>query len=318
MNLLLQIAKNKKLSKPVIYGISGTSLTDEEKRFFEKNGCVGFIIFTRNIQNKQQLLALTKSLKELMGGEILILIDQEGGRVTRMKEPHFKCYPNGEFFAKLYKQDKQKALVAIKKNFAEIAFDLQEVGINVDCAPVLDLSRLETHQIIGDRAYGSDVSQVTDLGRKVCEGLLSQNVYPVIKHIPGHGRATCDSHLELPKVAVSYEELLKTDFAVFKNFTDQKFAMTAHVLYSAIDNKNCATISPKIIEIIRKEIGFQNILMTDDLSMKALGGTFQERVKLSLKAGCDLILHCNGNMQEMQEINASLPNINENLLNKLN
>lgn len=316
MNLLKQIAKNKNLAKPVIYGLAGYELTEEEKYFFSKNGCVGFIIFARNIKDKEQLKSLTKSLKELMNGEVLILVDQEGGRVARMKEPHWKCYPNGEFFSSLYMQDKQKALDLIYQNFAEIAADLQEVGINVDCAPVLDLARPETHQVIGDRAYGSTPKQVAALGLKVCEGLLSKGVYPVIKHIPGHGRATCDSHLELPVVDAPLSELQKTDFAVFKDLNDQKFAMTAHVLYSAIDSKKCATISAKMIKLIREEIGFKNILMSDDLSMKALGGDFKDRTKAALGAGCDLILHCNGNMQEMQEINSSLPKINEELLQK--
>jgi len=315
--LLKEIANNKNLSKPVIYGISGPVLTDQEKRFFIKNGCVGFIVFARNIQDKIQLKKLTNSLKELMGGEVLILIDQEGGRVARLKDPHWKCYPSAEFFASLYKENQQIALDALYKNFQEIASDLSEVGINVDCAPVLDLLSAKTHQIIGDRAYGSEVLQVTALAKKVCEGLLSKKIYPVIKHIPGHGRAASDSHLELPIVDASIDELYKTDFAVFKNFTEQKFAMTAHVLFEALDKKNCATISPKIIKLIREEIGFKNILMSDDLSMKALGGTFAERTKAVLHAGCDLVLHCNGDMKEMIEINSALPNISDELREKL-
>ncbi len=316
--LLSQIAKNKNLAKPVIYGLAGPILTDEEKYFFSKNGCVGFIVFARNIQNKEQLKNLTSSLKELMGSEVLILVDQEGGRVARLKEPHWKCYPAGEFFASIYQEDQQKARDLIYKNFQEIATDLHEVGINVDCAPVLDILTAKTHQIIGDRAYGTNVEQVTALAKQVCAGLLSKKVYPVIKHIPGHGRAASDSHLELPIVDASLEDLRKTDFAVFKNFTEQKFAMTAHVLYSALDSKNCATISPKIIKLIREEIGFKNILMSDDLSMKALGGTFGERTTAVLQAGCDLVLHCNGNMQEMQEINAKLPQISDAVLEKFN
>lgn len=314
--LLHEIAKNKNCAKPVIYGLSGTSLTDEEKYFFSKNGCVGFIIFARNIENKEQLKNLVSSLKNLMGSDILILIDQEGGRVARLKAPHFKCYPAGEFFASIYREDKQKALEAIYKNFQEIGQDLIELGINVDCAPVLDVLTPKTHQIIGDRAYGNDVLQITDLAKKVCSGLLSQKVYPVIKHIPGHGRAASDSHLELPIVDASLEDLRKTDFAVFKNFTEQKFAMTAHVLFTALDKNNCATISPTIIKLIREEIGFKNILMSDDLSMKALGGSFIDRTKSVLKAGCDLVLHCNGDMTEMQEINSALPFINDDLREK--
>lgn len=315
--LLKQIAENKNLSKPVIYGLSGPVLTDEEKYFFSKNGCLGFILFARNIQDKTQLKALTSSLKELMNGEVLILIDQEGGRVARMKDPHWKCYPTGEFFASLYQTDREQAKAALFKNFQEIAQDLAEVGINVNCAPVLDLLTSKTHKIIGDRAYGSDVEQVTALAKKVCEGLLSKNVYPVIKHIPGHGRAASDSHLELPIVDTSVEDLRKTDFAVFKNFTQQKFAMTAHVLFTALDKERCATISPKIIKLIREEIGFKNILMSDDLSMKALGGSFEERTQAVLAAGCDLVLHCNGDMTEMQQINATLPKIDSKLHQKL-
>ncbi len=315
--LLSEIAKNKNLSKPVIYGISGSNISDEEKYFFSKNGCVGFILFARNIQNKEQLKNLTSSLKELMGGEVLILVDQEGGRVARLKEPHWKCYPAGEFFASLYQENQQQALEVLYKNFQEIANDLVEVGINIDCAPVLDILTSKTHQIIGDRAYGKDVEQVTALAKKVCEGLLSKKVYPVIKHIPGHGRAASDSHLELPIVDASLEELRKTDFAVFKNFTEQKFAMTAHVLFTALDKNKCATISPTIIKLIREEIGFKNILMSDDLSMKALGGSFGERTEAVLKAGCDLVLHCNGDMQEMLEINKKLPMVSDEFLEKL-
>jgi len=314
--LLKQIANNKNLIKPVIYGISGPTLTDEEKYFFSKNSCIGFILFARNIQNKEQVKKLTSSLKELMGGETLILVDQEGGRVARLKEPHWKCYPAGDFFASLYKNDKAAALDLLYKNFQEIADDLVEVGINVDCAPVLDILTSKTHQVIGDRAYGTNVEQVSALAKKVCEGLLSKKVYPVIKHIPGHGRAASDSHLELPIVDTSLEELRITDFAVFKNFTEQKFAMTAHVLFTALDKNKCATISPAIIKLIREEIGFKNILMSDDLSMKALGGTFAERTELVLQAGCDLVLHCNGNMQEMLEINTKLPHCSDNLREK--
>ncbi len=316
--MLKKIAQNQNLKKPVIYGLSGFILTDEEKNFFSKNGCVGFILFARNIQNKVQLKKLIDSLKELMNGEVLILIDQEGGRVARLKDPHWKCYPTGEFFASLYQQNPKIALDAIYKNFQEIALDLSEMGINVDCAPVLDLLTTKTHQIIGDRAYGNDVAQVTALAKKVCDALLSKNIYPVIKHIPGHGRAAADSHLELPIVDASLDELRKTDFAVFKNFVEQKFAMTAHVLFNALDKNHCATISPKIIKLIREEIGFKNILMSDDLSMKALGGTFTDRTKAVLKAGCDLVLHCNGDMKEMLEINSELPFINDNLKEKFN
>ncbi len=316
MSLLQKIAQNKKVVKPVIYGLLGTTLSDEEKYFFSKNGGVGFILFARNIVDREQVKNLTKSLRDLMEGEVLILIDQEGGRVQRMKDPHWKCYPTGEFFADIYKTNVEEAKIALFKNFQDIATDLMEVGINVNCAPVLDILTEKTHQVIGNRAYGKTPEQVSVLGRKVCEGLLSKGVYPVIKHIPGHGRGTSDSHLELPVVDCSIDELRATDFVPFKNLNDQKFAMTAHILYSAIDKKNCATVSKTAIDLIRNEIGFKNILMSDDVSMKALKGTFAEKTKSILEAGCDLVLHCNGVMDEMKEINSVLPNLTDEFLIK--
>ena len=311
MSLLHKISQNKKVTKPVIYGVSGTKLTDEEKYFFSKNGAIGFIVFARNIEDKIQLKSLTDSIREVMEGEVLMLVDQEGGRVARMKEPHWKKYPAGQHFADIYEKNPEEARQALFKNFQEIAIDLREVGLNVDCAPVLDILTEKTHAVIGDRAYGKTPEQVADLGRKVCEGLLSKEVYPVIKHIPGHGRGTSDSHLELPVVDASLEELRATDFIPFKKLNDQKFAMTAHILYNAIDKNNCATVSETAIKLIREELGFKNILMSDDVSMKALKGTFAEKTTAILNAGCDLVLHCNGNMQEMTEINSALPNLTD-------
>ena len=191
-----------------------------------------------------------------------------------------------------------------------------EVGINVNCAPVLDVLNPKTHKVIGDRAFGENPHQVADLGIEVCNGLLSCGVYPVIKHIPGHGRGACDSHLELPIVDASLQELREVDFAPFKALNSQKFAMTAHILYNAIDKNNCATISKNAIDLIRREIGFENILMSDDVSMKALTQSFAVKTKAIIEAGCDLVLHCNGEMNEMLEINSALPNLNENFLEK--
>ena len=309
--LLKEISKNKNLCKPVIYGIKGPQLSDEEKYFFSKNSCLGFILFARNIIDKQQVKELTKSLRELMNGEVLILIDQEGGRVARLKPPIWKSYPTGQYFAQHYKKDQQLACKLLKQNFTEIADELIEVGINVNCAPVLDILNEKTHQVISDRAYGNNPTQVAELGRSVCEGLLSKGVYPVIKHIPGHGRGASDSHLELPIISASLAELRASDFVPFKALNDQKFAMTAHILYEAIDKINCATISAQAIKIIRHEIGFKNILMSDDISMKALKQSFAIRTKMILEAGCDLVLHCNGEMDEMQEINSALTEIND-------
>lgn len=314
--MLQKISQNKKVTKPVIYGIATTSLTDEEKYFFTKNGALGFILFARNIEDKAQLKKLTDSLREIMDGEILVLVDQEGGRVARMKEPNWNKYPAGQYFADLYETNPEAAREALFKNFQEIGRDLNEVGINVDCAPVLDILTAKTHQVIGDRAYGKNAEQVADLGRKVCEGLLSQNVFPVIKHIPGHGRGTSDSHLELPVVNASLAELRATDFITFQKLRDQKFAMTAHILYTAIDKINCATNSPTAIKMIREEMGFENILMSDDISMKALKGSFSEKSKRILAAGCDLVLHCNGEMMEMVEINSVLPSLDDKFWNR--
>ena len=314
--LLQKIANNKKLFKPVIYGIKGTSLNDDEKYFFSKNSCLGFILFSRNIVDKIQLKNLTDSLRELMEGEVLILIDQEGGRVARLAPPIWNAYPAGKYFADLYQQNPQNAKQKLFENYAQIARDLVEVGINVDCAPVLDVLNPKTHKVIGDRAFGENPHQVADLGIEVCNGLLSCGVYPVIKHIPGHGRGACDSHLELPIVDASLQELREVDFAPFKALNNQKFAMTAHILYNAIDKNNCATISKNAIDLIRHEIGFENILMSDDISMKALTQSFAVKTKAILEAGCDLVLHCNGEMAEMLEINSALPNLNENFLEK--
>jgi len=316
MSLLQKISQNKNASKPVIYGVAGLTLSDEEKYFFAKNGALGFILFARNIENKSQLKKLTNSLYELMNGEVLILVDQEGGRVARLQEPHWKKYPAGQYFANLYQKYPAQAEDELFKNFQEIAQDLVEVGINVDCAPVLDILTKKTHQVIGDRAYGENAAQVAALGQKVCDGLLSKGVYPVIKHIPGHGRGTSDSHLELPIVDATLAELRASDFVVFEKLRAQKFAMTAHILYSAIDPKNCATVSSAAIKLIRQEIGFKNILMSDDISMKALQGSFFEKSQAILNAGCDLVLHCNGKMDEMQEINSALPNLTDEFLEK--
>lgn len=313
--ILHKISSNRKLTKPVIYGIGGTELSDAEKSFFSQNSCLGFILFSRNIIDKSQLKTLTNSLREVMDGEIMLLIDQEGGRVARLAKPIWPSYPSGKHYADIYASNPALAKKELFENFSKIGDDLNEVGINVNCAPVLDILNAQTHQVIGDRAYGQNAIQVAELGKQVCAGLLCKEVYPVIKHIPGHGRSTCDSHFELPKVSCSLQELRESDFIPFKMLNDQKFAMTAHILYSAIDVNNCATTSKLVISMIRNEIGFKNILMSDDVSMKALGGSFGKRTAAILDAGCDIILHCNGNMPEMIEINAALPNLTDKFWN---
>jgi len=320
MNLLQKIAENKNIKKPVIYGIKGLELLQEEVIFFQKSGPIGFILFARNIKNKVQVKKLTDSLRKIMQGEVLILIDQEGGRVARLNanNDEWPKYPPAQYFGKIYESgEKERAKTECFNNYQNIAQNLDEIGINVNCAPLIDILQEETHDIIGDRAYGSNIDQIHDLAHETCTALLKNNVYPVIKHIPGHGRANLDSHTDLPIVNASLEELEKTDFLTFKKLKDQKFAMTAHILYNAIDKINPATTSKKAIKIIREKIGFNNILMTDDLSMKALPGTFAHKTQQALNAGCDLILHCNANMQEMLEIDNNLPKINQNLIQKL-
>lgn len=317
MHLLKQISQNKSVIKPVIYGISGLELTDEEKYFFTKAGPMGFILFARNIRDKNQVKSLVASLKELMSGEVLILIDQEGGRVSRLKGKDWPEYPAAEHFAKIYHDQKEHSKTSCYKNAESIAQDLRELGINVNCAPVLDILTPKTHNIIGERSYGDNAKQVADLANQVCEAFLDNKVYPVIKHIPGHGRGTSDSHLELPVVDATLIELKNSDFIPFAELAHNKFAMTAHILYSTIDNKLPATLSSKVIDLIRHEIGFKNILMTDDISMKALNGSLSSRSELALKAGCDLILHCNGHLEEMQEIDSVLPRIGHHLVEKL-
>lgn len=317
MKILKTISENKSVRKPVIYGLSGLELTDEEKYFFSKSGPIGFILFARNIQNKNQTKKLIDSLKNIMNGEVLILIDQEGGRVARLTGEDWKIYPHAKYFSKLYEENKEQAQKACYDNSFLIARDLSELGINLNCAPVLDILTPNTHEIIGDRAFGDNPKQVANLARQMCSAFLDNKIYPVIKHIPGHGRASCDSHLELPIVDASLEELINFDFIPFIELKNMKFAMTAHILYSKIDNKFPATISKKIINLIRNQIGFKNILMSDDISMKALKGKMQDLTKAIIGAGCDLVLHCNGKMNEMEEINQALPFINNSLLSKL-
>ncbi len=317
MNLFTKISQNQKINKPVIYGCSGLFLTDQEKYFFENSGALGFILFKRNIRDKVQVKNLVSSLKEIMGSEVLILIDQEGGKVQRLKGTDWNDYPPAKKFADLYLTNKDHSKKLCYENYSQISQDLTELGINVNCVPLLDILTPETHDIIGDRALGENAKQVIDLAKQVCNACLDNKVYPVIKHIPGHGRGTCDSHLELPTVCASLKELTETDFLPFAELKDQKLAMTAHILYTAIDERFPATISKKAIDLIRNQIGFKNILMSDDISMQALKGDVASRSEAALKAGCDLILHCNGKMEEMIMIDSILPNFGDNLLKKL-
>lgn len=292
-----------------IFGLKGPSLTEAERAFFARVRPLGYILFARNIEDPAQVLALVNDLRALAPGlDPVVLIDQEGGRVQRLKPPDWRHAPAGAEFTALYARNPDSARRHLRLNFQLIGEELRALGIDVDCAPVMDVPVPGAHDVIGDRAYGTDPATVHDLARQVCEGLIDAGVVPVIKHIPGHGRAMSDSHLELPRVGADVATLRATDFAPFRAFCQDPghpvaFGMTAHVVYEAIDPDQPATTSRRMIEeVIRGEIGFQGLLMSDDLGMKALSGPFDERAAKSLAAGCDVVLHCDGNMDEMEAV----------------
>ena len=287
-----------------IYGLAGKTLSADERAFFGETQPWGFILFARNIEDPAQVAALTASLREIGGdARTPILIDQEGGRVARLKPPHWRARPPGARFGEAYRTDPSMAREATYLNARLIAAELIALGVNVDCLPLLDVPQPGAHDIIGDRAFATDPSIVIDLGRAQIEGLLEGGVLPIMKHIPGHGRAGSDSHLELPRVTAGAEELSAVDFVTFRSLDSCPMAMTAHVVYDSIDPQRPATTSPKVVrDVIRGEIGFDGLLMSDDLSMKALDGPLNVRAKAALFAGCDVVLHCNGDMDEMKDV----------------
>src|SRR3984885_9082388 len=287
-----------------IYGCAGTQLSAPERDFFRQTQPWGFILFARNIKDPAQVKALVEQLRETVNdGGAPVLIDQEGGRVARLKPPHWRARPPAARFGQIHVQNPDAGREATYLNARLIAHDLAGLGINVDCLPVLDVPVSGAHDIIGDRAFAADPATIIDLGRAQIEGLVEGGVLPVMKHIPGHGRAGADSHLALPRVAASAEELSASDFVTFRSLDLCPIAMTAHVVYEAIDPQRPCTTSPKVIrDVIRGEIGFEGLLMSDDLSMKALDGPLSVRTKAALFAGCDVVLHCNGKMDEMREV----------------
>ncbi|MBI1276427.1 beta-N-acetylhexosaminidase [bacterium] len=285
-----------------IYGCSGLRLTADEKAFFADSKPYGFILFARNCEEPSQLRALVNELREVSYDQAPILIDQEGGRVARLRPPHWRPYRPAGDFAKLYKVDAEAAREAVYHNGRLIAEELAALGITVDCVPLLDVPSPGSHDIIGDRAFGDTPEQVADLAAVMCKAMMDGGVLPVIKHIPGHGRAMADSHLELPVVDASLAELEAVDVPPFKALKHMPYGMTAHVLYKALDAEEVGTFSRKVIGYIREVIGFDGLLMSDDLSMKALAGDFASRVTRSMDAGCDLVLHCNGDMSEMKAV----------------
>jgi beta-N-acetylhexosaminidase len=287
-----------------ILGCAGLTLSRDETAFFRDVKPWGFILFARNVETPDQVRRLVDALRETVGRvDAPVLIDQEGGRVQRLKPPHWPVYPPGRVYGQLAGNDPLLKREITRLGARLIAHDLASLGINVDCVPVLDVPDPQGHEIIGDRAYGQTPDEVAYLGRAAAEGLIAGGVLPVIKHIPGHGRARADSHLELPVVDASYDELDVRDFAPFRVLSDMPMAMTAHVIYSAIDPKRPATTSKKAMrKVIRGAIGYDGLVMSDDLSMKALSGDFAERAEQALAAGCDVVLHCNGDMDEMKAV----------------
>ena len=290
------------MTSAAIYGCSGHRLTEAERAFFAEARPWGFILFRRNIDSPEQVRCLTAELRDSIGDAAApILIDQEGGRVQRMGPPHWPKYPPGEAYLKAT-NDPLAARELVRLGARLMAHDLKAVGINVDCVPVLDVPVPGAHDIIGDRAYAHDPARVSQLGRAAAEGLLAGGVLPVIKHMPGHGRAFADSHHDLPAVHADFATLDGWDFAPFKVLSDMPLAMTAHVVFDAIDPKRPATTSKKAVKLMRAHLGFGGLIMTDDLSMKALSGSLRERAEASLKAGCDVVLHCNGDLDEMRQV----------------
>lgn len=307
-------------STAAIYGIEGLQLNDSEKAFFKETQPWGYILFARNVESETQLIALTDSLRALSGrDDVPIFIDQEGGRVQRIKPPLAELYPAGEKLGDLYRLNKEQGLRATWLMSRLHAFDLARFGINSDCLPVLDVPVKGAHDVIGNRAYGYDAETVTDLGRAAADGLLAGNCLPVIKHIPGHGRAASDSHKDLPIVDTPLDVLRAQDFAPFGSLSHYPMAMTAHVVYTALDASAPATTSKHVIDtIIRDEMGFDGLLMSDDVSMHALSGDFSERSRSILRAGCDVVLHCNGVMAELEAVAKEVPELSGDALRRAN
>ena len=295
-----------------IYGLEGFALSDAERDFFRDAKPAGYILFRRNCQDRAQLRALTDSLRSLEGHDnVPILIDQEGGRVARMRPPEWPAFPNGEAFDKLYQLAPSSAIKAARVNARALGLMLAEVGVTVDALPMVDVRQPGASDIVGDRALGSNPMQVSALGRAILDGLMSAGVLGIVKHIPGHGRALVDSHHELP-VVEDDEEALAIDLEPFERLRDAPMAMTSHLLYKAWDAVRPASQSPIVIhEIIRQRIGFDGFLMSDDIGMEALAGDHGERAAACIEAGCDVALHCDGKMDNMVRVANAVPALND-------
>ena len=296
-------------TRACIFGCQGPRLTPQERAFFREVQPWGFILFGRNIESPDQVRALVDALRACVDRpDAPVLIDQEGGRVQRLGPPHWRRYPPGRAYGDLISNDPLQRREIARLGGRLLAHDLASLGINVDCLPVLDVPEPGAHDVIGDRAYANEAETVALLGRACAEGLIAGGVLPVIKHIPGHGRARADSHHALPVVETPVAELDARDFAPFRVLSDMPMAMTAHVVYAAIDARGPATTSRRVIrQVVRGAIGFQGLVMTDDLSMRALCGDFAERTRAALAAGCDVVLHCNGGTDEMAAVAKAAP-----------
>jgi beta-N-acetylhexosaminidase len=303
-----------------ITGVAATELSTAEREFIRATRPWGFILFKRNVQTPAQVSALVAELRDVAGApDAPVLIDQEGGRVQRLGPPHWPAYPPGAVFSRLYDIDSSLGLTAARLSARLIADDLLKLGITVDCLPLADVPVAGANAVIGDRAYGTSPDKVAAIARAVTDGLEQGGVLPVLKHIPGHGRATADTHFLLPTVDTPEAELESSDFAAFRPLADLPMAMTAHVVFSAIDPVHPATTSATMIErVIRGSIGFQGLLMSDDVSMNALAGSVAERTRAIVAAGCDMVLHCNGKLDEMQAVAAETPELSGKALARAN
>ena len=305
-------------SRAFITGVSGLELSATEREFIRGERPWGFILFKRNVETPDQVSDLVAELRDGVGeADAPVLIDQEGGRVARLGPPHWPVYPPGATFGALYDLDKALGLKAARLSSRLIAADLIDLGITVDCLPLADVPVAGADAVIGNRAYGTEPAKVAAIARAVTEGLEQGGVLPVLKHIPGHGRATADSHHKLPTVDTAESELLQMDFAAFKPLADLPMAMTAHVVFSALDPAQPATTSATIIErVIRGVIGFQGLLMSDDVCMNALAGSIAERTRAIVAAGCDMVLHCSGVLDEMHEVARHAPELSGKALER--
>jgi beta-N-acetylhexosaminidase len=298
------------MTRAFIAGVSGPTLTAEERAFLREAAPWGLILFTRNIDNPDQVRALTRDFRDAVGrADAPVLIDQEGGRVQRLGPPQWPAYPPGAAYGRLYDHNAAAGLAAARLGARLIAADLVALGIDVDCLPLADVPVPGADSVIGDRAYGETPDKVAAIANAVTEGLMQGGVLPVLKHIPGHGRATADSHHRLPVVATERAILEKTDFQAFRPLARLPLAMTAHVVFSAIDGEPATTSATIIGQVIRDSIGFAGALMSDDISMGALSGTISERTRRAFTAGCDLVLHCNGCLDEMRAVATESPHL---------